>query len=375
MVVASLIIFFSLLVPPFFGKADDGSFYKALLSNGLYNLEGYEINGFNPGFGTGGEDTGAHFLPVTIAKSVSGNIMDIRLLAVLYLPMYIAGMCLMLASIKAKNKYIHLAVSILTAVIFCDIGYIGYFNSLYTDALYISAFLLMAGALMYMLSNGKSNIPCLILTALSAFILSCSGSYVLASVLASAVVIRFCIAEKVKIIPSLTAAIILASCVFFCGFNPAYEDHFEEAQNTQISLDTFNKAANNAPFLTQEYIANRSSENYGLKKEPGIWSYLRRFITPSSLIVMSVFFIAVLAVAVKSLKKQPSLADMAIFLTVSSAAFFASPVLTGGLASISRRLVMHQLSLDILIIIAVIWICNTLLERRERLQKTYGVTQ
>ena len=90
---------------------------------------------------------------------------------------------------------------------------------------------------------------------------------------------------------------------------------------------------------------------------------------------MAVFFIAVLVIAIKDFKKTPGLADFAILLALSSGTFFVSSVLTGGLASISRRLVMHQLSLDILIIVAVIWVCNTLLARREKLQQEYGVTQ
>ena len=372
-IIAFLLILFTLFVPPFFGKSDDGSFYNVLRANGLYNLDGSEIGRFNPQFGVGGEDTGAHFLPVSIAKAFAGEIFDIRLLALIYLPMYFAGFCLIIASIKSKNKYIHLVISVLAAIILCDIGYIGYFNSFYTDALYISTFTLLAGSLMFMLSNGKTNIPCLLLSVLSSALLAMSKTGIVAAILAAVIIARFCFVGKAKAVPLAAAVLILATSLVLCGTAPTYET--AEAQGTDISMETFDSAAKNAPFLSQEYIPNTSTADYALKKPVGLWSYFRRFVTPASLLVMAVFFIAVLVIAIKDLKKEPGIADIAILLAVSSVVYFVSPVITGGLASISRKLIMHQLSLDITIIIAVGWICNTLLARREHLQKTYGVNQ
>ena len=374
MIIASLLIIFTLFVPPFFGKSYDGSFYNLFTSNGIYNLEGSKEGVFNTQFGVGGEDSGEHFFPVSIAKFFSGEIFDIRLLALLYAPMYITGLCLIIASIKSDNKYIHLVISVLAAIILCDIGYIGYFNSFYTDALYISAFTLMAGSLMFMLSNGKYNIPCLVLTVISAVLLSLSGIGIVAAVLAAAIAIRFCFAEKFKAIPA-AAVIILILSVLLCGTAPNYKNDGTEIITEETTLKTLDAAAKNAPFLSQDYIPNKADADYGIKQVPGLWSYFRRFIPISSLLVMAAFFVAVLVIAAKSLKREPSLADVAILLAVSSAVFFASTVLTGGLASISRRLVMHQLSLDITVIISVLWICNTLLARRKNLQQKYGVNQ
>ena len=375
MIIASLLIIFTLIIPPFFGKSDDGSFYNVLRSNGLYNLDGSELGVFNPQFGVGGEDTGEHFFPITAAKALSGAVFDIRLLALLYLPFYIAGMCLIIASVKSENKYIHLAVCILAALILCDIGYIGYFNSFYTDALYISAFTLLAGSLMFMLSNGKTNAPCLILTVISSAVLAAGGTGVVAAVLAAVIAGRFCFTEKNKIFPAATAVLILALSIFMCGTAPVYTNADADIIKEDTTIKTLDSAAKNAPFLSQEYIPNKSGAEYGMQPEPGLWSYMRRFITPASLLVMAVFFAAVLVIAAMNLKKEPGLADIAVFLAVSSAVFFAVPVLTGGLASVSRRLAMHQLSLDITVIIAVLWICNTLLARRKRLQEKYGVNQ
>ena len=177
--VCTLVIIATLFIPPFFGKGDDGSLYNILLENGLYNADGSDTSFFNSFYGISPSSPEEGFFPITIAKTicafVSTTIFDIRFLSLLYLPVYLAGMFLILKSIHIKHPIAEIAICIVTSVMLCDIGYISYVNSLYHEALYLSFFLLLTGSVMNIKEENGLNPVCAVLALLSVAVLSFKG--------------------------------------------------------------------------------------------------------------------------------------------------------------------------------------------------------
>jgi len=448
--ITAFIIITMLFLPPFFGKADDGSFFKTLTENGLYNLAESDTSYFCGTYGISPASAQQHsFLPITVAKVLCGfwstSFFDIRFLALLYIPFYLIGMYLVIKAIHIKNPVAEIIVSVLAAIIICDIGYISYMNSFYTDALYICAILLMSGSIMNMHRGDRFYIPCAVFFVLSAAMLSVKGitGTVVAVIGGIALIISAFMDERTKK-SVLTSGIcgVLAS-VILCGAAPSYVDKtmqaysavfdgavreeenaeekldklgiskeyakfagesyfnalekntadiksFEENEAEKISpgkmflyylknpsdmIKTFSDAGKNSPFLVQKYIKNQSSENYGIKTEPGVWSWLRRFTTPASFWIWFLLALAVFVYSVITFKKEPLRAVTGIFLSCGSIVFFVEPILQSGLTSISRNLILHQISSDIMILVIICFAVNFALDKRHELQKKYGVNQ
>ena len=127
MIISVLIIAATLFVPPIFGKGDDGSLFALLSGNGLYTPDGAE--GFAARYGADMPADNAFFV-LSAAKAISGifkkNILDIRFAALLYLPFYALGVCLVIAGVKMHSKKLEPFAEALAAIILCDIGYIAY---------------------------------------------------------------------------------------------------------------------------------------------------------------------------------------------------------------------------------------------------------
>ena len=177
--VAALVVIIMLFIPPFYGKGDDGSFYNVLLENGLYNQEGADTSFFSSVYGVS-QNAESKFFPITLAKVLCGfvstTIFDIRVLGVLYLPIYLAGLYLILRGIHIKNAVAETAVSVVAAIMLCDVGYFSYLNSLYTDAIYLCTFILMAGSALNIKNEKSLNVSCVVLFMISAGILAFFGA-------------------------------------------------------------------------------------------------------------------------------------------------------------------------------------------------------
>jgi len=136
-----------------------------------------------------------------------------------------------------------------------------------------------------------------------------------------------------------------------------------------------NRAAQNTLFLRQEYIKNVQYDNYKLKPEPMFWSFARKLVIPPFLLYLVGFNAAILFFAIKGFKKRAGLSDGVILLCITGVIYFVEPVLFYGLSSISKNLIMFNMIFEILIIIAVAWFAQFLVDRRERLKTMYGVNQ
>ena len=232
-ILAALIVITMLFIPPFFGKGDDGSFYNVLLENGLYNTEGADTSFFSSVYGIS-QTAESSFFPITLAKVLCGfvstTIFDIRVLGALYLPIYLAGIFLILRGIHVKNNIAETALCAIAAIILCDVGYFSYLNSLYYDALYVCALILMAGSALNIKNEKGFSVPCAVLFILSAAVLSVRGiEAMLVGVLAGAGIILSCVIKKSfkadAVICGMLAIIISVGC-----FLAAPTSHDTEAQ-------------------------------------------------------------------------------------------------------------------------------------------------
>lgn len=450
MAITAFVIITMLFLPPLFGKADDGSFFLTLTENGLYNLDGADTSYFCNSYGISPSANGQNgFFPITIAKVLGGfwstSIFDIRFLALLYVPFYLIGVYLIIKAIHIKNPIAEIGVCALAAIMFCDIGYISYMNSFYTDALYMCAMLLMVGSIMNMHRGDSFYIPCAVLFVLAAALMAVKGIYGAAAALVGAVVLGISAFMDERTKKSvLTAGVCgVLAAVLLCGLAPDYTDgqkaaysavfegavreregaeeklaklgisekyadfagksfyevaeknaaelaSFKKEEAGKISdgkmfayymsnpsdmMSTFSDAGKNAPFLTQSYIKTSANTSYGIKHEPGVWSWLRRFATPASFLIWLLIALAVTVVSIATFKKEPLRGVAGILLSFSSILFFIEPILKGGLSSISRNLFMHQLAGDLMILVALCYCINLALEKRHNLQKKYGVNQ
>ena len=113
--------------------------------------------------------------------------------------------------------------------------------------------------------------------------------------------------------------------------------------------------------------------SYGIKKAPSLWSWARRFMTPASLIVFAVYYIAVIAVLIKTRKKDKGFKLASAFYLLFNIILLPMTLVSGGTASVSRRLLLFQLSCDMLVFMSVLWAVNTFTERNENIKKKYGV--
>ena len=446
-IIAAVIIIATLFVPPFYGKGDDGSFYTILLENGLYNAEGADTSFFNNIFGVSQSDSDGGFFPITITKAlcafVSTVVIDIRVLAVLYLPFYLLGMYLVMRKIKINNKALEIAVSAVAAIILCDIGYISYMNSLYKEALYLVFFLLFVGSALNIKKDNGIYAPCAVTLMLSAAVLSFMGwAGLIISVLAGIVLIVASLVFKnvsgQAVVAGILVAVISAGCFFaapaindseaqiysrvfegavqpqtpgkelkelgvdekyaiytglsyYDAFNddgilpPALVKELKEVsrgdifrfylKNPKNLINVLSSAGKNAPFLSQSYISTKMNTNYFIKMAPGIWSYVRRFITPGSFWILLAVSLAALICVFIFFKKDTEIMLSGVILSVSAIVFMINSVVAGGLLGISRNLILHQEAFDLMIIVIILCAVNMALEKRQELKDKFGVNQ
>jgi hypothetical protein len=93
------------------------------------------------------------FIKIAIAANIILNksdgedpfVFNIEVQGVLFCVMYAAALTLLLNSLKLKNLWLDMLLKVIAAVVFCDIGYIAYFNSFYGEAPQLILFILTAG--------------------------------------------------------------------------------------------------------------------------------------------------------------------------------------------------------------------------------------
>ena len=171
-----------LFVPNYLGMGNDSVAYEkmgiyrlAYLEKDLEDFGGAENAFFTRVYALSALERGAEFsiqgALVSFAKALDwfftqDRLFDIRFLAFLYLILYLPGVFLVVKAAleRVKNFSESLVLAVLGGIIFSDITYVAYFNSLYPDALLFILLLYMAGcALLLHRESGAQNLYALLL--------------------------------------------------------------------------------------------------------------------------------------------------------------------------------------------------------------------
>ncbi|WP_259416193.1 glycan biosynthesis hexose transferase WsfD [Bacillus toyonensis] len=241
-VVAAIVMIGLLLIKPIVGLADNGDFERIMIQIGLaypdpnearvdkyfsfiHHLYAY----VNPAAGDYVSSQLFLMVPALwIGKILPGPWFDIRVLAVEYIMIFLLALYLIVKLNKTNNKIVNGFLVTLTIVVFADIGYILYFNSMYGEAV-TYVFLFLTIALGIQLARQKHpSIWLVILFYISAIMLACSKTqYTPAGFIAALLTIRLWFIRKDKVwrsvIVSMTALLLILSFICYKS-SPAWID-------------------------------------------------------------------------------------------------------------------------------------------------------
>lgn len=172
--VACIIGLFILFYPPMPGIADQGDFQRVMKVTGLgntkeqdgtqwfkYVITKYEALPTSSSRLLGAIPTTSMIYPITLGKflcSIMGyNYFNTRILAFIYLILYITALYICICSIGFKSLSTTLFFSILSILILVDGNYIVWFNSLYGEPMMIIGMLLFISSVLYFLKHREDK--------------------------------------------------------------------------------------------------------------------------------------------------------------------------------------------------------------------------
>jgi len=174
-----------LFIRPITGVADNGDFARVMNSTGLQYITnsasdryfGY-VNrlyktGFIMPFGGGYISTELPIvlLAVFISRTfLDAGLFDIRFLGAVYTLVFTAAVFLIVRCVRKRSGFSGAVAAIALVLVFCDTGYISYFNSLYGEPVSSVFLLLLAGSALFLVSREKPPIWALVLFGISAMI-------------------------------------------------------------------------------------------------------------------------------------------------------------------------------------------------------------
>lgn len=154
-----IILFFILFTRPIIGVADNGDFARIMKSTGLNYLSDdpadryfgyvnrlYGIGIIMPFMGTYlSTELPLVMLAVLISKAATLSVyFDIRFLAAIYSIVLTAACFLLVRNLRMLSAAAGITAAVAIILVFCDTGYISYFNSLYGEPVSLVSILLMA---------------------------------------------------------------------------------------------------------------------------------------------------------------------------------------------------------------------------------------
>ncbi|MGI6668280.1 MAG: hypothetical protein ACOX4M_02215 [Acetivibrionales bacterium] len=178
------ILFFTLFTRPVIGVADNGDFARIMKSAGLHYLSddpaeryfGYVNRLYGIGFII--PFMGAYLsteiplviLAVLINKAVTASkYFDIRFLAAIYSVIFATACFFLVRYLRMLSKVAGIVAAAVIIFVFCDTGYISYFNSLYGEAVSLVSILLMASMALAVAASKKPALWMLLLFGAGAF--------------------------------------------------------------------------------------------------------------------------------------------------------------------------------------------------------------
>jgi len=185
---ATLIIVLLLFTGEFIGVADNGDFLRIMGSIGLnyYNeFESYEQRFFNYAHAYFAYDSffrgfyvTSQLLIVLFARSIAfiihSEYFDIRVLGALYSLLLITASCLCITFFKKRGILVTVALMAILLLVFHDVGYLAYFNSLYGEPVSFIFMLLTLALGLTVLRRETPSKRLLLLFVLACLFLVCS---------------------------------------------------------------------------------------------------------------------------------------------------------------------------------------------------------
>lgn len=185
--IVAAILTYVLIIPPIIGVADNGDFTRIMGSTGLGHLSenpddwyfGY-VNSqykstYSPISGVGYFST--ELILIGLSKLISRiifwhqHIFDIRSLAVIYSTILLISMFILIKFNRQRHIVTEIVLILLLILIFVDVGYISYFNSLYGEAVSFSFLLLTISLALYLVKQDSHKLLTLILFFISTIVL------------------------------------------------------------------------------------------------------------------------------------------------------------------------------------------------------------
>lgn len=166
---AAVILAWLLLWKPVIGIADNGDFLRIMGTVGLDYADpalsyeqkyfGWFIREFTmKGMGLGGY-VSTSLVPVMIGKllclAIGKSLFDMRAVALVYAALFIAGGWLLLRCCKGRNPWGNAVLGLLFVVMFADIGYSAYYNTLFSEPMAYVAMLLTLGFVLTLLRGAQ----------------------------------------------------------------------------------------------------------------------------------------------------------------------------------------------------------------------------
>ncbi|EES49625.1 hypothetical protein FDA33_16160 [Clostridium botulinum] len=178
----------TLFIHPIIGMADNGDFYRVMNKSGAYHLnknsneiflgyfiKDYGIYRYNNDYANLLISTQSIFVKLAIFFDrifTKDYVLDIRFMSVMFLIIEAMGVYFLIKSLinKLDNSKYKLIIMLVTILIFCDTGYLAYYNSFYGESVNICCFLMSIGLLIYMIEFDKFTWYNLIAFGISSFL-------------------------------------------------------------------------------------------------------------------------------------------------------------------------------------------------------------
>lgn len=235
-IVAACIAIWLLFTGPFIGVADNGDFLRIMGSAGLnyYDaLESYEDRFFGYAHAHFAYDAffrgfypSTQIILVAIARFIgqlfNSSAFDIRILGAIYVALLLAAGYVLIKYNKTKSRITAIALTALMLIVFSDIGYLAYFNSLFGEPVSFVFLLLALGLGLLLTKQDKPSSLVLVLFFAAVLFLTCSKTQNAPIGAGFALIgLRYAWMEKDKrwrrLALSLSAVTILASAVMYAA--------------------------------------------------------------------------------------------------------------------------------------------------------------
>lgn len=239
--ILSALIIIMLFLPPFLSVADDGSMFSVIQNSGLYRLwqdsdmqDGsfatltYGISSYNISF----SNTLSFLVSALKFITLPFGIFDVRLLALIYSLMFIFSAYYVIKHSKAEPFFTNYMLVVLIALIFCDVGYITYFNTLYKEGAALSIFLTLCSTMYYIsVSKNPKPISFALFGILSALFVAIKTEYAFIGILLIVFAIRLFALKKELVLKIIS----LISC-FLIIISVAFSQNYTSSDERKISL-------------------------------------------------------------------------------------------------------------------------------------------